>query len=117
MAVIYICDLKVRTIIGAHAWERKNKQDILINVMLEYDASKAAKSDKLKDALDYDTVSAKVIKTTESSKFLLLERLAAKLLEDIMTDKRVLAAAVRLDKPHAIPEAKCVSFELSAQRD
>ncbi len=116
MAVIQICDLKLRTIIGINPWERANKQELVISIMLEYDAAKASKSDSLKDALDYASVAAKVTRIVETSRYQLLEKLAAKVLEGIMADKRILASAIRLDKPLAIPGAKCVSFELSASQ-
>jgi D-erythro-7,8-dihydroneopterin triphosphate epimerase len=116
MAIIRINDLKVRILIGAYPWEKVNKQELVINITMEYDASKACLSDKLKDALNYDSVAAKVIKIAERSHHTLLEKLASKLLAGIMSDRRVLAAHVRVDKPQALPQARCVSFELSAER-
>ena len=116
MAVIRINDLKVRALIGAYSWERVNKQELVINITIEYDASKACLSDKLKDALNYESVAAKAIKTAERSRYTLLEKLTCKLLAGIMSDRRVQAAYVRVDKPHALPQARCVSFELSAER-
>ena len=115
MAIIRINDLKVRALIGAYSWERVNKQELIINMTLEYDASKACLSDKLKDALNYESVAAKAIKTAERSKYTLLEKLAAKLLAGVMSDKRVKTAYVRIDKPHALPQARCVSFELTGE--
>jgi len=38
-------------------------------------------------------------------------------LAGIMSDLRVMSAHVRVDKPHALPQARCVSFELSANRE
>ena len=77
---------------------------------------KLALSDKLKDALNYESVAAKAVKTAEGSRYALLEKLVTKLLSGIMSDRRVRLAHVRADKPHALPQAKCVSFELSAER-
>src|SRR5208283_3077134 len=116
MAIIRINDLKVRTIIGAHPWERVNKQELVINITIEYDASKACLSDKLKDALNYESVAAKAIKISERSRYTLLEKLAGKLLAGIMSDRRVQTAHVRVDKTHALPQARSVAFELSAER-
>jgi len=116
VAIIRINDLKVRALIGAYSWEKVNKQDLIINIAIHYDASKACLSDKLKDALNYESVAAKVIKTTERTRHTLLEKLASKLLAGIMSDRRVQAAHVRVDKPQALPQARCVSFELSIER-
>ena len=108
--------MKVRALIGAYPWEKVNKQELVINITIEYDASKACLSDKLKDALNYESVSAKVIKTAERSRYTLLEKLASKLLAGIMSDRRVQAAHVRVDKPQAVAQARSVAFELSAER-
>lgn len=83
---------------------------------MDYNASKACVSDKLKDALNYESVAAKIIKTAERSKHTLLEKLTAKLLTGIMADKRVTKAWVRVDKPQALAQARCVSFELFQER-
>jgi FolB domain-containing protein len=116
MAVIRINDLKVRALIGAYSWEKVNKQELVINITIEYDASKACLSDKLKDALNYESVAAKAIKIAERSRYTLLERLAGKLLAGIMSDRRVQAAHVRVDKTHALPQARSVAFELAAEK-
>jgi len=34
----------------------------------------------------------------------------------VMADPRVTSAHVRVDKPQALAQARCVSFELSAER-
>lgn len=112
MAIIRIHDLNFRSIIGAHSWERTNKQDVIVHLELEYDASKAAKSDRLKDALDYEALAQKIGRIVEGSRCQLLEKLAAKVLEGIMADKRIQWTRLRLEKPHAIAHAKSVSYEL-----
>jgi len=116
MAVIRINDLKVRALIGAYSWERTNKQELVINITIEYDAAKPCLSDKLKDALNYESVATRVIKTAQRSRYALLEKLVNRLLAGIMSDRRVQAAYVRVDKPQALSQARSVSFEQSAQR-
>ncbi|MDE2221969.1 MAG: dihydroneopterin aldolase [Candidatus Omnitrophica bacterium] len=115
MAIIKINDLKVRTLIGAYPLERVNKQEITLNITLEYDAAAASRSDKLKDALNYETLAAKAVKIAQG-RHTLLEKLVSKILAGIMADKRVMKATVRVDKPHACAYARCVSCELSAER-
>lgn len=116
MAIITIENLKVRGIIGTHPWERKNKQDLIVNIRLTYDSSKAGQSDKLTDALDYEALSKSVISLIEKSKFQLLEKLTAKVLDGILQHRLVEEALVRIDKPQAIPEAATVGFELSKRK-
>ena len=114
MAMIQIKDLAVRTIIGIQDWEREKAQDILINITLEYDATKAAASDDIKDAVDYKAIKQAVIKLVESSRFNLVEKMAAEILNVAMTtDPRVEFASVMIDKPNALRFARSVSLTMS----
>lgn len=113
MAIINIVDLRLRTIIGAHLWERKAKQELIINITLEYDSSKASRSDKLKDALDYELVSNTVIKAVERSRYVLIEKLAYSIFEKLKKFKNIEKITLRIDKPQAIPQARCISYVLS----
>ena len=114
MAFIRINDLRLRVLIGIHPWERKTKQDIILNLASCYDASKASKSDRLKDALDYEALVDRVTRAVQRSRHYLLEKLAAKVLDVVLTaDPRISGAWIRLDKPHAIGQARSVSFELA----
>lgn len=115
MAIIRIVDLKVRAIIGTYPWERKNKQDLVINITIEYDASKASKSDDLSDALDYERVANKVVSVVEGSNYHLLEKLGLKLLAVVLSDKKAASVTVKLDKPHALPTARYISYEISGR--
>jgi len=115
-ATIRITDLKLRAIIGIFDWERTEKQDVIINVLMEYDAGKAIKTDKINHALDYKAITKKIITKVEVSNFFLLEKLADMILNIVMENKKVLKAQIRVDKPLALRFAKSVSVEISAQR-
>jgi len=116
MATIRITDLKLKAIIGTNNWERKVKQTVIINVLIEYDARKAAGSDNLKYAVDYKAITKKIISKVRNSRFFLLERLTDDVLQLIMENKAVKKAVIRIDKPKALRFAKSVSLELSAKR-
>ena len=117
MATIRITNLKLRTIIGTNSWERNHKQDIIINVRIDYAADKAVKSDKLKDTVDYKAITKKIIKKVETSKYFLLEKLTRVILEIAAESPLVEEAAVRVDKPAALRFAESVSVELTKRRD
>jgi len=114
MAVIRIKNLKLRTVIGINDWERGSKQDVIINIKLEFDASKAAESDAITDTVDYKSIKLKVIEFVEKSSCNLLERLVDQILRICLSDPKVERATVRVDKPHALRFADSVSIELSA---
>ena len=73
---ILIQDLLVRCIIGVNEDERKQKQDVLINLTLTADLSKAGKSDRFEDTVDYRGIKKQVMALAENSQFHLVEALA-----------------------------------------
>jgi dihydroneopterin aldolase len=51
--IIYIKDLRVKTIIGIFDWERKVKQEVSIDLEFPFDCKKAAATDSIEDTVDY----------------------------------------------------------------
>ena len=52
--IIYIKDLRVKTIIGIFDWERKVKQEVSIDLEFPFDCKKAAATDSIEDTVDYN---------------------------------------------------------------
>lgn len=113
---IRIKNLRLRTVVGIYAWERKEAQDVIINIDLEFDGSQAAESDQIKDTVDYKALKKRVIAEVETSHFQLLEKLASHILDIVMSDLKVYRARVEVDKPNALRFADSVSVECSAER-
>jgi len=117
LATIRITDLLLRTIIGGNDWERNTKQDVIINIRLDFDPEKAIASDSMEDTVDYKKLKRRVIEEVEQSRFQLLEKLTSHVLHIVMEDNRVLSATVRIEKPSALRFAKAVSVEMSHRRE
>lgn len=117
MAVIRISNLRLRTIIGANDWERDHKQDLVINVRIDFDAAKSGASDDLADTVDYKTITKNIITEVEGSSYQLLEKLATRLLDIVMDHDGVQRTVVRIDKPHALRFADSVSVELEKSKE
>jgi len=116
MVTIRIKNLRLRTYIGFNDDERRKRQDVVINVRFSYPADEAAASDDVKYAVNYRTITKEIIRTVEEGRFMLLERLAADVLELVMSHERVAFAEVEVDKPHALRFSDSVSALLSASR-
>ena len=114
--IIRIKNLKLRTIIGANDWEREKEQDVIINVEMEYDGKQAARTDDIRDTVDYKVMKRRIIEEVERSRFCLLDALADHVLKIVMAEKKVQRATVEIDKPHALRFADSVSVVCSAQR-
>ena len=113
---IRIKDLRLRTIIGVEEWEREHRQDVIVNITMDFDGSQAAASDDLADTIDYKTLEYKVIQEVENADFYLLEKLAHRILELTMEAERVKRATVEVDKPHALRFADSISVTCSGER-
>ena len=113
---ILIQDLMLRTIIGINDEERRNRQDVLINISLHADTRAAGASDDIEDAVNYRTITKRVIKRVEGSKFYLVERMAAEIATICLDDPRVEAVDVRVEKPGALRFARSVGVEIHRTR-
>ena len=109
---IQIKDLLLRTIIGINEEERRNRQDVLINIILHADTSAAGESDSIEDAVNYRTITKRVIKLVEESQFFLVEKMAAEIAAICLDDPRVESATVRVEKPGALRFARSVGVEI-----
>ena len=112
IAIIRIKNLRLRTFIGIKDDEIQNKQDILINAEIHYSAAEARNSDNMDDALNYRTITKKIIELVEHNRFNLLENLTSQVLNIASDHAWVEFASVEIDKPHALRFADSVSLSL-----
>ena len=114
---IRIRDLHLRAVIGVFEWERKDRQDLHLDLELEADLARAGASDRIEDAVDYRAVTKAVIEHVESSRYALVERLATAVAELILGRfPAVSAVTVRVDKPGALRFARTVGVEIRRAR-
>lgn len=116
LATIRVKNLRLRTYIGINEDEIKNKQDIIVNIRINYCADKAVNSDNMDDALNYRTITKKVIALVENNRFSLLEKLTADILAVAADHDWVTTAEVEVDKPHALRFADSVSLSLACEK-
>jgi len=110
---ILIRDLLVRAIIGINDDERRNRQDVIINIALEVDTLPAGVSDNLDDSVNYRTVAKRIIQFAEHSRFFLVEKLAHELAGLCLEDPRVRKVTLRVEKPSALRFARSVGVEVT----
>ena len=109
---IYIKDLLLRAIIGINDEERRNRQDVLINITMFADTMAAGVSDDIADAVNYRTITKRVIQLVEGSKFYLVEKMAAEIADVCLQDPRVERAQVSVEKPGALRFARSVGLTI-----
>lgn len=117
MDKIIISDLVARGVIGVNDWERKIKQEILINIIAMADTRQAGVSDDIQDCVDYKVLSKKVLAYAESAAPLTVESLANNLARLCLEDPKILRVIVRVEKPGAVRFAKSVGVEVERSRE
>ncbi|MEN7973079.1 MAG: dihydroneopterin aldolase, partial [Verrucomicrobiota bacterium] len=113
---IFIRDLALRGIIGVYPEERREKQDIIINIEMHCDLRKAGRSDDLNDSVDYKAVKLAILKLVDESKFQLIESLAENIADIALADDKVQQVVVTIDKPNALRFAKSSAVEITRSR-
>jgi FolB domain-containing protein len=116
MDKIIIRDLLLRGIIGINPDERVNQQDILINMVIYADIRAAAASDDITDAVNYKSITKRIIRHVEESSDFLVEKLVTDIARIVITEFGVERVQVRLEKPGALRFAESVGIEIERTR-
>lgn len=106
MDIVYIEGLEIETIIGIYDWERTTRQIVRLDLEMACDIANAAASEDIEQALNYKSVSKRLIEFVGDSEFLLVETMAERIAEIVMTEFAVPWLRLKLGKPGAITGAK-----------
>jgi D-erythro-7,8-dihydroneopterin triphosphate epimerase len=113
---ILIRDLRTRTIIGVRDWERREKQEVILNIVLTLDLTGAMRSDNLDDSVDYSAIKKRILDMVEGSSFNLCETLASHIADVCLEFPRVQEVEVTVDKPGALRFARSVAVRITRKR-
>lgn len=87
---------------GVYAEEQARGQEFVVDLIMELDLSRAGQSDDLADTVNYAEVYGLVKGIVEGSPYKLIEAVAARLIEAVLTGYApVQAVTVRINKPQA----------------
>ena len=113
---IHIRDILLRCIIGINEEERREKQDVLINICLHADLSKAGRTDDRADTVDYKAVKQRILALVENSRYYLVEAFAEAIARECLQFDLVEQVDVTVEKPGALRFARTVGVEISRQK-
>ena len=102
MDIVFIEDLRIETIIGIYDWEREIRQVVAIDLEMATDNTRPAASESIDDALNYKAVAKRLIKFVGESEFLLVETLAERIADILLTEFGVPWCRVRINKQGAV---------------
>ena len=112
MDKVFIRGLEVEGIIGIFQWEREVRQIISVDIEMDFDNKKAAKSDSIEDALNYKSVGKRITSFIKNSKFQLVETLAENISKIILKEFPVTNVRVTLSKPGALRGSDSVGISI-----
>jgi len=110
MDIIFLQALEVETVIGIYDWERKIKQKVVFDIEMGADIRKSASTDHIDDTLNYKAVAKRIIGFVEESRFQLVETLAEKVAEIILSEFDVPWVKLTLNKLGAIRGSRGVGI-------
>lgn len=110
MDIIFLGGLEIETVIGIYDWERTIKQKIVLDIEMAFDIKKAAYTDDIAYALDYKSVTDRVVDFVESSEFLLVETLIEEIAKLLLNEFPTPWVKITLNKIGAISRARDVGI-------
>ncbi len=102
---VFIEKLSLKGRHGVLPREREAEQEFLVDMSAQCDTRPAARSDELKDAIDYDRFREIARDLVSGSSFYLIETLAEKIAEKILEDRRIASVSITIRKPSVYTDA------------
>jgi len=117
MDIIFLTGLTTDCIIGIWDWERRVKQKVVVDLEMSADIRRAAASDAIEDTLDYKKVAKRLLAFVGDSQFQLVETLAERIAQLVVTEFDVAWVRVRLNKQGAIRGSRDVGILIERRRE
>jgi len=108
--------LLIRSVIGISDREREQPQDILVNVTLYTDTSRAGRSDDVNDSINYRTVAKTILAHTEKVSRYTVEALAEDIADLCLQNSDVNGVKVRVEKPGAVRFSRSVGVTITRMK-
>ncbi|CAC9437275.1 Dihydroneopterin aldolase [Bathymodiolus heckerae thiotrophic gill symbiont] len=116
MDIVFIQGLKIDCVIGIYDWEREIRQDITLDIEMSADIKPASETDHIDQTLDYKAVSKRLIEFVKTSEFQLVETLAEKITQIILTEFDVERVKLTLNKGEVVTGVQGVGVIIERNR-
>ena len=113
---VFVRDLELMALIGIYDQEKRDPQRIIVNIDLSVAEGIGPKDDDISHVVSYEIVVKKVEAIIAAGHVNLIETLCEKIAASCLTDKRVMAARVRVEKPDIIKNARSAGVEIERAR-
>jgi len=105
---VFIEGLEIEALIGIYDWERRIRQPLVFDIEMAFDNRVPAATDAIADTLNYKAISNRVVDYVSQSSFELVETLAERVAQIILTEFGVQRVRLKLSKPGAVRGARAV---------
>jgi 7,8-dihydroneopterin aldolase/epimerase/oxygenase len=113
---IMLTGLRVRGRHGVYEHERASGQDFVVDLAVWLDLRAAAASDDLADTVDYGALARRAAEIVGGPPCRLIETVAGRVADAVLTDTRVQAVEVTVHKPDAPIPLEFVDVAVTARR-
>ncbi len=113
---ILIKDLVLKMLVGIHNFEKKKKQRVRFNLVINIDQNLIPNDKDLKSIVNYEQVIKTIMRITSRKHYLLLETLAEKIFLKLFENLRIKKVLLRIEKLDVIKNTTSVGIELEKTR-
>ena len=113
---VIIKDLVLNILVGIHNFEKKKKQRVKFNLIINIDQNLVPNDKDFRSIVNYEQVIKTITKITSRKHFLLLETLAEKIFFKLFENPRIKKILLRIEKLDVIKNTTSVGIELEKTR-
>lgn len=113
---ILIKDLVLKMLVGIHNFEKKKKQRVKFNLIINIDQNLIPNDKDLKSIVNYEQVIKTIMRITSRKHYPLLETLAEKIFLKLFENLRIKKILLRIEKLDVIKNTTSVGIELEKTR-
>ena len=113
---VLIKDLVLKMIVGIHSFEKKKKQRVKFNLVINIAQNLVPNDRDLKSIVNYEQVIMVIKKIISRKHYPLLETLAEKIFEKLFENLRIKKILLRIEKLDVIKNTTSVGIELEKTR-
>ena len=110
--IVFIRGLRLDTRIGIHDWEKQTTRPVILDLEMASDVARAAASDRIADALDYDAVTRRLTEAVTNNRHELVETLAEQCAALLMREFGIPWLRLSVRKPGAVAAAAAVGVRI-----
>ena len=113
---VLIKDLILKISVGIHDFEKKKKQRVKFNLIINIDQNLMPDDNDLKSILNYEKVIKIIEKLTKKKHFLLLESLAEEIFSKLFENYKIKKILIRIEKLDIIKNTSSVGIEIEKSK-